>query len=289
MSEMSGRRLYVGRIPQQATRADFEQYFGAVGRLVDIRIMAGFAFLEYDQLRDAEQAVNDFNNKDFLGERILVEFAKPPRAMMDDRFGGPPRGAPYGGGYGGGGYGGPGGPGGPGGYGPPRGFDRPPRQSGHRLTITGLKEGTSWQEIKDFGRLGGNVGFADVDRRDPTVGFIEYSSRYDAEEAIRKLDGVELNGVQVSVRDESGGASGGGRDRDEGYSRPSTRDRYDDRERGSSRRSPSPRRRSPSPRRSRSPPPRRRSPSPERERERERSPVRERERSRSRSPRGYRE
>ena len=48
---VSGRRLYVGRIPQQATRADFEQHFGAVGRLVDIRIMAGFAFLEYESLR----------------------------------------------------------------------------------------------------------------------------------------------------------------------------------------------------------------------------------------------
>ncbi|KPV71517.1 uncharacterized protein RHOBADRAFT_67060 [Rhodotorula graminis WP1] len=290
---MSGRRLYVGRIPQQASRADFEQHFGAVGRLVDIRIMAGFAFLEYESLRDAEQAVADFNNHDFCGERILVEFAKPPRSMMDDRFGGPPRGAPYGGGYGGGYPGGPGGygpPGGPGGYGAPRGFDRPPRQSGYRLTISGLREGTTWQEIKDFGRLGGNVGFADVDRRDPTIGFIEYSSRYDAEEAIRKLDGTELNGAVVAVKDESGGASGG-RDAaprgDEGYSRGG-RDRYD--ERDSRRRSPSPRRRSPSPRRSRSPAPRRRSPSPapvERERERERSPVRDR--SRSRSPRGYRD
>jgi len=32
--------------------------------------------------------------------------------------------------------------------------------------------------------------------------FIEYSSRYDAEEAIRKLDGTDLNGVAVAVKDE---------------------------------------------------------------------------------------
>lgn len=86
----------------------------------------------------------------------MVEFAKPPRSMMDDRFvphafppsllalltllranhsfGGPP---PRGGGYGGG-YGGP----------PPRSFDRPPPPragSGFRITIQGLREGTSWQ------------------------------------------------------------------------------------------------------------------------------------------------
>ncbi|GAA5995298.1 RNA-binding protein [Rhodotorula paludigena] len=234
--------------------------------------MAGFAFLEYDNLRDAEQAVNDLNNKDFLGERIMVEFAKPPRSMMDDRFGGPPRG-----GYGGGGYGG--GYGGGGGYGapPPRGYDRPPARggSGYRLTISGLREGTSWQDLKDFGRQSGAVGFADVDRRDPTIGYIEYSSRYDAEDAVRKLDGTECNGAVVTVKDENG-ASSGGRDRDEGYSRQSTRDRYDERDR---RRSPSPRRRSPSPRRSRSP--RRRSPTPDagdKGRDRSRSPVR-RERS----------
>lgn len=48
---MSGRRLYIGRIPQEATRADFEDYFGRAGKLIDVRIMAGFAFLEYDDLR----------------------------------------------------------------------------------------------------------------------------------------------------------------------------------------------------------------------------------------------
>ncbi|GAA6044014.1 hypothetical protein JCM8097_004299, partial [Rhodosporidiobolus ruineniae] len=82
---MSGRRLYIGRVPQQATNRDFQDTFGTVGKLVEVRIMAGFAFIEFDQLRDAEQAVQEFNNKDFLGERILVEFAKPPRSMMDDR------------------------------------------------------------------------------------------------------------------------------------------------------------------------------------------------------------
>lgn len=71
-----------------------------------------------------------------------------------------------------------------------------------------------------------------------------------------------------------GGDRGGA---DDGYSRRSTRDAYDDRERDR-------RPRSPSPRRSRSPV-RRRSPTPDRERERdvERDAPRERERSRSRS------
>ncbi|BGP27257.1 splicing factor, arginine/serine-rich 4 [Rhodotorula toruloides] len=273
----AGRRLYVGRVPQAATRADFDDVFGRMGKLVDVRIMAGFAFIEYADLRDAEEAVNELNNKDFLGDRIMVEFAKPPRSIMDDRFGGPP---PRGGGYGGG-YGGP----------PSRGFDRPPPPragSGFRITIQGLREGTSWQDVKDFARQAGTVSFADVDRRDPTVGFVEYNSRYDAEDAVRKLHDTELNGAKVSVVEDFDSRGGGGRDRDSGRDRDrdhgrsdrdrddgyrkSTRDLYDERDRRETSR------RSPSPRRSRSPA-RRRSPTPDR-RERDRSP-----RDRSRSPR----
>lgn len=132
--------------------------------------------------------------------------------------------------------------------------------------------------------------------------FVEYNSRYDAEDAVRKLHDTELNGAKVSVVedvrstflpsevalrtdpsprqfDSRGGGrdsgrdrdSGRERDRDDGY-RKSTRDLYDERDRrGSSRRTPSPRR-------SRSPV-RRRSPTPDR-RERDRSPM-----DRSRSPR----
>ncbi|GAA5887280.1 hypothetical protein JCM5296_004586 [Sporobolomyces johnsonii] len=285
---VSGRRLYIGRVPPQASRRDLEEYFGTHGRLVDVRVMSGFAFLEYDQLRDAEQAVQDFDKKEFMGERLLVEFAKPPRSMVDDRFGGPRYGGPppprYGGGYGGGGY------------------DMPPRNpparagSGYRLVVSGLRDGTSWQDLKDFARQVGSCSFSDVDRRDPSIGFIEFASRADADEAIRTLSGTELNGGVVTVAEDPdappprssryderpsdrGYSSRDARgDRDDGYARRSTRELYDERDRraGSSRRSPTPeRKRSPSPRRSRSP---------ERERERERERSRTRSPARERSP-----
>ena len=67
--------------------------------------MAGFGFIEFDDARvrssllylvipaqeivagqDAEDAVRDCNGKDFMGDRLLVEFAKSPRS-----FDGPPR------------------------------------------------------------------------------------------------------------------------------------------------------------------------------------------------------
>lgn len=82
---MSGRRLYVGRLDQDATRKDVESYFATHGPIVDVRLMAGFCFLEYEQLKDAEQAVNDLNGKDFMNQRLIVEFAKPPRNVDPGR------------------------------------------------------------------------------------------------------------------------------------------------------------------------------------------------------------
>ncbi|KAM0752191.1 hypothetical protein T439DRAFT_202826 [Meredithblackwellia eburnea MCA 4105] len=48
---MSGRRLYVGRLPQDATRKDVEAHFGAIGPVIDVRLMGGFCFLEYGELK----------------------------------------------------------------------------------------------------------------------------------------------------------------------------------------------------------------------------------------------
>ena len=48
---MSGRRLYVGRLDADATRKDVEDYFSTHGPIVDVRLMAGFCFLEYQELK----------------------------------------------------------------------------------------------------------------------------------------------------------------------------------------------------------------------------------------------
>jgi RNA recognition motif-containing protein len=56
------------------------------------------------------------------------------------------------------------------------------------------------QELKDFGRLaGGHVAYCNLDRDRKGCGFIEYLSREDAEEAIRKLNGQKLGGRAVGV------------------------------------------------------------------------------------------
>lgn len=238
----AGRRIYVGRIPPDATRTDVEKYFGRYGTLMDVRIMAGFGFLEYDSVRDAEDAVHDLNGRDFMGERLIVEFAKAPRGRDIHSGGG-----------GGGGYG--------------------PRRGGFRLIVKGISHETSWQDLKDFARQAGNVTRADVDRNMPGEGLIEYASQDDADNAVRKLDGTDLKGMVVTVVEDRPGGGRRERSRSPGYRDSRDRDRSPrDRSRD---RSPRDRRGGYDRDRKRSPPPRE-----DRERDRDRGYDRkERDRS----------
>lgn len=134
-------RLFVGNLSYSTTEADLRSYFGTVAPPSQVVLPVdretgrprGFAFVEYLDRGQAEQAIQKFNGQAFNGRPLAVSEA---RAREDRGPGGPPR--P------GGGYGGPrpGGPGGgfsgprPGGFsGPPRpggggGFSGPPRPGG---------------------------------------------------------------------------------------------------------------------------------------------------------------
>ena len=75
---MSGAstRLYVGRLAPDTTRDDVADLFNRVGPIVDVRVLNGFGFIEFEDVRDAEYAVRDFDGTMFMGDRIIVQFAK---------------------------------------------------------------------------------------------------------------------------------------------------------------------------------------------------------------------
>ncbi|EPQ27606.1 uncharacterized protein PFL1_04744 [Pseudozyma flocculosa PF-1] len=208
-------RLYLGRLPQDVRRSDIEDLFKGYGRLLDVRIMGTFGFAEFEHPRDAEDAIKDFDGRNFMGERILVQ---PAKAAPRRDFGG-------GGGFGGGDpYGGGGGYGPRGGYGggpPPRG---PPRlrRGQFRLIVSNLPPNTSWQDLKDIGREYGSISFADVDPTRPDEGVIEYDQREDYEKALDKIEGIELRGYKLRI--DPAEPPRGGRDRERSPPPPRKRD-----------------------------------------------------------------
>ena len=136
-------RLFVGNLSYSTTEADLRTYFGTVAAPSQVVLPVdretgrprGFAFVEFAERSDAEQAIQRFNGQVFNGRPLAVSEA---RAREDRGPGGPRPGGFSGPRPGGGGFSGPrpggfsGGPRPGGSYsGPPRSFDpaapAPPR------------------------------------------------------------------------------------------------------------------------------------------------------------------
>ncbi|KAJ3191079.1 hypothetical protein HK101_008102 [Irineochytrium annulatum] len=70
-------KVYVGRLPPNAQKRDLEELFGKYGRILSVEIkQGGFAFVEFDEVRDAEDAIKGLNGYPFEGDRLMVEFSR---------------------------------------------------------------------------------------------------------------------------------------------------------------------------------------------------------------------
>lgn len=66
MSSYRDCKLYVGNLSSSATRTDLDKEFGYYGRLVNVwvaRNPPGFAYVEYEDSRDARDAVRGLDGK----------------------------------------------------------------------------------------------------------------------------------------------------------------------------------------------------------------------------------
>ncbi|KAJ1663286.1 serine arginine-rich splicing factor [Coemansia sp. RSA 1813] len=189
-------RLYVGRLPRDVRERDIERLFRGYGEIRDICLMSGFGFVEFRDRRDAEDVMHDFNNRDFMGERLIIEPARVDRNR--DRGGGFGRRDERGGSGGGGGRGRPYGASAPG----------APQRTPFRVLVENLSSSVSWQDLKDFARRAGEVSFADAHKRRPGEGIVEFTDESGLRNAIRKLDGEDLRGRRIIIR-ESVPPSGG--------------------------------------------------------------------------------
>ncbi|HEY7546529.1 MAG TPA: RNA-binding protein [Blastocatellia bacterium] len=77
-------RLFVGNLPYNATEADLREHFRAIGPLSYIYLPTdretgrprGFAFVEFIERAEAEEAIRRLNNQPFMGRPIAVSEAR---------------------------------------------------------------------------------------------------------------------------------------------------------------------------------------------------------------------
>ncbi|XP_062897353.1 serine/arginine-rich splicing factor 6-like [Mobula hypostoma] len=204
-------RVYVGRLSYQVREKDLERFFKGYGKLLEVDLKNGYGFVEFEDSRDADDAVYELNGKELCGERIIVEHARGPR--RDGSYGG------YGSGRSSSGY----------------GYRRngrekygPPVRTEFRLIVENLSSRCSWQDLKDFMRQAGEVTYADAHKQRMNEGVIEFRSYSDMKRALDKLDGSEINARKIRLvedRPRNRRSSSGSRSRSRSRSRRHSRSR----------------------------------------------------------------
>ncbi|XP_077465854.1 serine/arginine-rich splicing factor 6-like [Stigmatopora argus] len=178
-------RVYIGRLGYHVREKDVQRFFGSFGKVLEVDLKNGYGFVEFEDNRDADDAVYELNGKDLCGDRVIVEHARGPRRDRDS----------YGGGHWGDSR--------SGGYNnrSRTGRDKygPPVRTEYRLIVENLSSRCSWQDLKDFMRQAGEVTYADAHKERTNEGVIEFRNQSDMKRAIDKLDGTDINGRKIRL------------------------------------------------------------------------------------------
>ncbi|HEX8680628.1 MAG TPA: RNA-binding protein [Chthoniobacterales bacterium] len=89
--EVTSPRLYVGNLSFEATESDLFELFNGVGQVQNAEVVTykhnqrskGFAFVQMLTVEEAQRAVTELHDKEFLGRKLLVSGAKSTDRASD--------------------------------------------------------------------------------------------------------------------------------------------------------------------------------------------------------------
>ncbi|ORM40393.1 Serine/arginine-rich splicing factor 7 [Babesia sp. Xinjiang] len=77
-----GKKVYIGNLNPEATVDDVETLFSKFGTITNVwvaRRPPGFAFVTFEDSRDATDAIDELDGTDYKGQNLKVELSKGPR------------------------------------------------------------------------------------------------------------------------------------------------------------------------------------------------------------------
>jgi len=165
-------KLFVSNIGWTTEPEDIHAHFSSCGEVVDVGLpimpdgrSKGFAFVEFADPAAAAVAVATLAGIELDGRELVVEAAGAPKT---DR--------------------------------------RSKAPGGTRVFVQRLSYDTTWETLKDFFKQAGDVTYASVSERpdgsSKGCGIVQFQTAEEAQAAIKQLDGAELDGFQISVRED---------------------------------------------------------------------------------------
>mmetsp|Transcript_24585 Transcript_24585/g.59174 ORF Transcript_24585/g.59174 Transcript_24585/m.59174 type:complete len:289 (+) Transcript_24585:440-1306(+) len=177
-----GRKLYVGNLDFRTDSEYLRDKFRKYGPIIDVFVpqdgrgeSRGFAFITFEDKRDAQDAVDAMHDSRLDGRKITCNIARPRPPLRD-------------GGRGGGGGG-------------RRGSRSPRGAPSCKIYIGNLPMDTQEGELEDiFGKFG-RITRIDLKTpsRPPAYAFVEFEDERDAEDAIKDTNGMKLGRERLRV------------------------------------------------------------------------------------------
>merc|ERR1711973_449142 len=212
-----GFSVWMGGLPERVRSREIEDFFKGYGRILDVAIKSKYAFIEFEDERDADDAIRDLDDRRLNGSRVRLEKSKgckdkyvdfqrtgrvryrsysrevsPGRRRYRSRSGGPSYRS--------------------------RSRSRSPRRGSSRrenfyqkpaykkygapektkwtVEVDNLSSRCSWQDLKDFMRKAGEVTYGDAHGDcGKNRGLVCFISKSDMERAVDELDGRKMNGT----------------------------------------------------------------------------------------------
>ncbi len=165
-------KVYIGNLPDDVSERELDKLLKSYGRFDNIVLKGNYAFVEFEDSRDAEDCVKDLDGAREFGNRLRLEHAKDSKLSSRRRS-------------------------------PPRRRGNPPgRKTGYRVIVENMSTKTSWQDLKDFMRQCGEITYTNAHHQRPGEGIVEFGSRDDMDYALDKLDDAELDGKRIRLIEE---------------------------------------------------------------------------------------
>jgi arginine/serine-rich splicing factor 4/5/6 len=76
MSRDRNPQIFIAKLSSNVRERDLEDEFKQFGPIRNIELKRGYAFIEYEHYKDADDAIKEMDSRRFEGNRIVVQHSR---------------------------------------------------------------------------------------------------------------------------------------------------------------------------------------------------------------------